>query len=323
MPAGTVADEPEGPSVTGLATDGPADDLATVQPMADMPAGTVVNAASPTIADATVLPVSKIPMSKIVTAPMPPMLFQRSLATPSLVAHIASDKWCDGLPLHRQEDRFKRLGLPIDRGTMSRWLEHAGATVGATVVHAMHADAMLHAFCILTDATGVLVQPIRDEPKGDKPRRSLQRQSCRRGHFFVQIADGEGISVVDSLLSGNQIEEIAKSVGLTGIAIDYPASLYLARNFSAEFPIGSAYSGAYIASRAKGTWSSVVPPAATPYTIRGSTQIDWNGQRETATCTAQQLLGELSLKLRASASESSQLAGLVKNGGVWNSLPLP
>ncbi len=195
MPAGTVADEHEGPSGIGPVTDGDglADDLATVQPVADVPAGTVADAASPTIADATALPVSKIPMSKIVTAPMPPMLFQRSLATPSLVAHIASDKWCDGLPLHRQEDRFKRLGLPIDRGTMSRWLEHAGATVGATVVHAMHADAMLHAFCILTDATGVMVQPLRDEHKGDKPRRSLQRKSCRRGHFFVQIADGDHV----------------------------------------------------------------------------------------------------------------------------------
>jgi hypothetical protein len=195
MPAGTVADEPEDPSGIGPVTDGDglADDLATVQPVADMPAGTVADAASPAIADATALPVSKVPMSKIVTAPMPPMLFQRSLATPSLVAHIASDKWCDGLPLHRQEDRFKRLGLPIDRGTMSRWLEHAGATVGATVVHAMHADAMLHAFCILTDATGVLIQPLHDEPKGDKPRRSLQRKSCRRGHFFVQIADGDHV----------------------------------------------------------------------------------------------------------------------------------
>ncbi|HEU4734070.1 MAG TPA: transposase, partial [Kofleriaceae bacterium] len=190
-----VAVEPEGPSVTGPITDGdrPADDLTAVQPVVDMPAGTIADAASPTIADATAVPVPQIPMSKIVTAPMPPMLFQRSLATPSLVAHIASDKWCDGLPLHRQEDRFKRLGLPIDRGTMSRWLEHAGATVGATVVHAMHADAMRHAFCILTDATGVLVQPIRDEPKGDKPRRSLQRKSCRRGHFFVQIADGDHV----------------------------------------------------------------------------------------------------------------------------------
>jgi hypothetical protein len=57
----------------------------------------------------------------------------------------------------------------------------------------MHADAMLHAFCILTDATGVLIQPLRDEPKGDKPRRSLQRKACRRGHFFVQIADGDHV----------------------------------------------------------------------------------------------------------------------------------
>ena len=50
-----------------------------------------------------------------------------------------------------------------------------------------------HSFCILTDATGVLIQPLRDEPKGDKPRRSLQRKSCRRGHFFVQIADGDHV----------------------------------------------------------------------------------------------------------------------------------
>lgn len=69
----------------------------------------------------------------IVTAPMPPRLFERSFATPSLIAHVASDKFCDGLPLHRQEDRFARLGVPIDRGTMCRWLEEAGATVGATI----------------------------------------------------------------------------------------------------------------------------------------------------------------------------------------------
>jgi len=190
-----VVVESEGPLVTGAVADrdGLADDLTAVQPVADLPAGTLADVASPTIDDATAVPMSELSVSKIVTAPMPPMLFQRSLATPSLVAHIASDKWCDGLPLHRQEDRFKRLGLPIDRGTMSRWLEHAGATVGATVVHAMHADAMRHAFCILTDATGVLVQPLRDEPKGNKPRRSLQRQSCRRGHFFVQIADGDHV----------------------------------------------------------------------------------------------------------------------------------
>ena len=121
----------------------------------------------------------------IVTAPMPPRLLERSIATPSLLAHVASDKFCDGLPLHRQEDRFERLGVPIDRGTMCRWLEEAGATVGATIVEAMRREALATAHCIATDATGILVQPSRKPGDPSQP--------CRRAHFFVQIADADHV----------------------------------------------------------------------------------------------------------------------------------
>ena len=121
----------------------------------------------------------------IATAETPAELIVRSLAAPSLLAHVVSDKLCDGLPLHRQEDRFARLGARIDRGTMCRWLEDLGMTVGTTVVAAMRDDALAHAFCIATDATGVLVQPI---PGGDQVRRA-----CRRGHYFVQIADADHV----------------------------------------------------------------------------------------------------------------------------------
>ena len=121
----------------------------------------------------------------IVTAPVPPQILTRSIATASLLAHIVSDKLCDGLPLHRQEDRFARLGFRIDRGSMSRWLEDLGMIMGSSLVKAMRDDAFATAFCISTDATGVLVQPI---PTGDK-----QRRACRRGHYFVQIADDDHI----------------------------------------------------------------------------------------------------------------------------------
>ncbi len=121
----------------------------------------------------------------IATAEMPRELVARSLATPSLLAHVITDKLCDGLPLHRQEDRFARLGVTLDRGTMSRWVQDVGLTVGATVVRAMHDDAFKNAFCLSTDATGVLVQPTRE---GDQVRRA-----CRRGHFFVQIADRDHV----------------------------------------------------------------------------------------------------------------------------------
>jgi hypothetical protein len=121
----------------------------------------------------------------IVTAPMPPRLIERSYATPSLLAHVASDKFCDGLPLHRQEDRFARLGVPIDRGTMCRWLEEVGATAGATIVEAMRKEALATAHCIATDATGIRVQPV--------PRKDKQSQPCRPAHFFVQIADADHV----------------------------------------------------------------------------------------------------------------------------------
>jgi hypothetical protein len=120
----------------------------------------------------------------LATAPMPAQTFARSLATPSLLARITVDKYLDGMPLHRQEDRFARDGVRLDRGTMCRWLEDAGATAGATVIAAARDEALRTAFCIATDATGILVQPQRSEQR---------RQPCRRGHFLVQIADREHV----------------------------------------------------------------------------------------------------------------------------------
>jgi transposase len=121
----------------------------------------------------------------IETTPMPPESFARSLAAPSLLAHILTEKYCDGLPLHRIEDRFARDGVPVDRGTMCRWVEDAGATAGATVIAAARDEAMRTAFCLATDATGVAVQPI--------PTQDKRRQAVRRGHYFVLIADRDHI----------------------------------------------------------------------------------------------------------------------------------
>ena len=125
--------------------------------------------------------------SCVETTSMPKECFPRSLAAPSALAHIITDKHCDGLPLNRIEDRFARDGFRIDRGTMCRWLEDAGATVGATIIAAAREEAMRTAFCIATDATGIAVQP---SPSQSERR---VRQACRRGHYFVLIADKDHI----------------------------------------------------------------------------------------------------------------------------------
>lgn len=117
----------------------------------------------------------------VTAAPPPADLFPKSMATPSLVAHIAVEKHCDGMPLHRQEQKLERDGEALDRGTMCRWLEHAGATLGVTILAAAKTHAVATAFSCFTDATGVSVQPLRGDMK--------KKQPCRKGHFFVQLFD--------------------------------------------------------------------------------------------------------------------------------------
>jgi transposase len=120
----------------------------------------------------------------VVTAAMPRRAFARCLAAPSLLAKIVTDKFADGLPLFRQEERFAREGLSLDRGTMCRWVEDVGMTVGGVVL-AMREEAMRTSFCIATDATGVAIQPEPSDGKGRRP--------CRRGHFFVLLADKDHV----------------------------------------------------------------------------------------------------------------------------------
>ena len=119
--------------------------------------------------------------TQLATALAPRECFPRSLAAPSALAHVLSEKFTDGMPFNRQESRADREGAALDRGTMCRWGEDAGATAGTTVIPAMKQEALAKAFCIATDATGIAVQP--------EPRPDGAHQPCRRGHYFVLLAD--------------------------------------------------------------------------------------------------------------------------------------
>lgn len=57
----------------------------------------------------------------ILSAPLPPRMLPRSIATPSLLAHVLAGKFCDGLPFYRQEKIFARHGLIISRQDMANW----------------------------------------------------------------------------------------------------------------------------------------------------------------------------------------------------------
>jgi len=62
------------------------------------------------------------PERPVSVAPLPPAILPKTNATPSLLATIATWKFQDALPLHRQERIFARHGIELGRATMSRWM---------------------------------------------------------------------------------------------------------------------------------------------------------------------------------------------------------
>jgi transposase len=63
------------------------------------------------------------------TAKKPAQLIEKSIASSKLLANIAVSKFCDHLPLYRQEYIFKRLSIELSRQTMSVWMLRAGKCI--------------------------------------------------------------------------------------------------------------------------------------------------------------------------------------------------
>jgi transposase len=124
------------------------------------------------------------PSFHIVTAPAPKEILKRGMLAPSMIAHLLAMKYVLGVPFHRYEQQCAREGFSLDRGTMCRYAEHVGATLGC-IVEAARKEAIATAFCLSTDATGVAIQPTRLEDG--------KRQPCRKGHFFVTLADKDHV----------------------------------------------------------------------------------------------------------------------------------
>lgn len=64
---------------------------------------------------------------KIKTAPRPAQPIPKSNASPGTLAYVAINKYADGLPLYRQEQRLKRIGVDLPRSTLASWMVNAGA----------------------------------------------------------------------------------------------------------------------------------------------------------------------------------------------------
>lgn len=92
----------------------------------------------------------------IVTAPMPSPVYPGSLASPSSMAYVMSQKYVEGLPLYRQEKQFERLGFTLSRQTMANWMLY-GANKWLSHVYARMKTVMLTQDILHADETSLQV----------------------------------------------------------------------------------------------------------------------------------------------------------------------
>jgi transposase len=84
----------------------------------------------------------------LITASKPAQPIEKSIASPGLLASVATQKYVDALPLYRQTDIFKRIGLELDRTTLANWMIRCGQLVQPLInlIHEKMVDqTILHA----------------------------------------------------------------------------------------------------------------------------------------------------------------------------------
>jgi transposase len=91
---------------------------------------------------------------------LPPLPIEKGRPGVGLIAYIIISKYCDHLPLYRQEQIFKRYGLSIARSTLCDWVG-AGSELLVPIVQEMKRQILTSAK-IHTDDTYI---PVQDKTK--------------------------------------------------------------------------------------------------------------------------------------------------------------
>jgi transposase len=123
----------------------------------------------------------------VLTAEPPVGPFPRGLAGPGLLAQVVTAKFCDHLPLHRQEAIFARHGLEIPRSTLCDWIARAAELL--TPLYGWMAAQVRTGRKVHVDETPVPVQQPADKRK--KRRQRGKKPRADKGYLWAYVGDRE------------------------------------------------------------------------------------------------------------------------------------
>ena len=165
-----------------------------------------------------------IEASHIVKVNAPAPMIPHSFASPELLAHIVYEKYCNGMPLYRQEKDLQGHNVKISRATMANWIIYAADT-WIMKIYAVMKEELLKGKVIHADETvvQVLKEPGRKAKTqsrmwvycaGEIGRRSnilFEYQPTRHGdHAQKFLGEYSGALVCDGYDGYNKVNRVTR-----------------------------------------------------------------------------------------------------------------
>ena len=139
--------------------------------------------------------------STVRTAALPPQPIPKSNASAGLLAYIATAKYQDALPLHRQESIFRRMDVDIPRNTLANWMMRCSDLISPLIAELDR--EIRRGKIIQCDETPLQVLKEPDKPPSSQSYMWVRRSGGPdRSIVLFDYADSRAGSIAAGLLDG-------------------------------------------------------------------------------------------------------------------------
>ena len=157
---------------------------------------------------------------------IPPPLLAHSYSSASVVTDVLMKKYVDAMPLYRQEQMWKRMGVALKRGSMANWVIQVAdlylrpfwkrirnALLTQRTIHADDTVMQVHKEQGRPDTAESRMWVYASAKRGDIQLRCFEYRESRSGKWAKAFLEGfKGVLITDGYSGCDQVQQ-AKHVG--------------------------------------------------------------------------------------------------------------
>ncbi len=156
---------------------------------------------------------------------MPPPLLPHSYASASVVTDVLMKKYVDAMPLYRQEQMWKRMGVELKRGTMANWVIQVADLYLRPFWKRIRSELLTQS-TIHADETVMQVHKEKDRPdtaesrmwvyssakRADIQLRCFEYWESRSGKWAKSFLEGfSGVLITDGYSGYNKVQDAERA----------------------------------------------------------------------------------------------------------------